>query len=136
MKKQLGVVMAMFIVILCSSCNGSDERENNLYGETGNVSYEQKDDLSDYKPMIYVKNSLYAETGNVFDNIPENSDLIGIVRNHVYQNEKIGQEEFTSNVMPLGSEIYLDEMNSGVLYIKFLRESEEKYAEYAIINNE
>lgn len=108
MKKQLGVVMAMFIVILCSSCNGSDERENNLYGETGNV----------------------------FDNIPENSDLIGIVRNRVSQNEKIGQEEFTSNVMPLGSEIYLDEMNSGILYIKFLRESEEKYAEYAIINNE
>lgn len=146
MKKVLSIMMAIFIVILYSACNDSDERKINLsdykpmvyvkkslYGETGNDSDEQEDNLSDYKPMIYVKKSLYGETGNIFDSISEKITLIGTVKKLVPQNEKMGKEEFSSNAMPLGSEIYLDETNSEIIYIKFFSEGKEKYAEYAII---
>lgn len=135
-------MIVIFTVALCSACTGSDERENNLsdyktgnyeknrlYGNSGNDS----DALPDYKPMIYVNHSLYGETGEVFESISEKATFIGTVQKLVSQNEAMVDEEFSSNAMPLGSELYLDETDAGIIYVKILKEGRETYAEYATI---
>lgn len=110
--------MAVCIVVMCSGCNGSDKQQN---------------ELSDYKPMIYVENNLYGDTGNIYDSISDSVSLIGTIEKFVPQDEKMGEEEFSSNAMPVGCEVYLDETNPEMVYVKFLKEGKEMYAEYEII---
>ena len=118
MKKITSIIMAICIVVMCSACNGSSEQQN---------------ELSDYKPMIYIKNNLYGDTGNIHNSISDAASLIGTIEKLVPQDEEMSKEEFSSNVMPVGSEIYFDEENPEFVYIKFLQEGKEMYAEYAII---
>ena len=126
MKKIASIIMAACIVVMCSGCNGSDKQQN---------------ELSDYKPMIYVENNLYGDTGNIYDSISDTASLIGTIEKLVpqnekkvkIQNEKMGKEDFSSNAMPVGCEVYLDETNPEMVYVKFLKEGKEMYAEYAII---
>lgn len=118
MKKIASIIMAACIVVMCSGCNGSDKQQN---------------ELSDYKPMIYVENNLYGDTGNIYDSISDTASLIGTIEKLVPQNEKMGKEDFSSNAMPVGCEVYLDETNPEMVYVKFLKEGKEMYAEYAII---
>lgn len=118
MKKLISIIMAVCIVVMCSGCNGSDKQQN---------------ELSDYKPMIYVENNLYGDTGNIYDSISDSVSLIGTIEKFVPQDEKMGEEEFSSNAMPVGCEVYLDETNPEMVYVKFLKEGKEMYAEYEII---
>lgn len=118
MKKVASIIMAICIIAMCSACNSSDVQQN---------------ELSDYKPMIYVENNLYGETGKVHNSISDEVSFIGTIEKLVPQDEEMCREEFSSNAMPLGSEIYLDETNPEIAYVKFLQEGKEMYAEYAII---
>lgn len=83
--------------------------------------------------MIYVENNLYGDTGNIHNSISDTASLIGTIEKLVPQDEEMGKEEFSSNAMPVGCEIYLDETNPKIVYVKFLKEGKEIYSEYKII---
>lgn len=120
MKKAASIIMAICMISVCSACNSSDAEQNVLVG-------------GDYKPTVCVEGNLYGDTGYVCGSISEQAILIGTIEKLIPQNEKISMEEFLSNSMPVGSEIYLDESDSDIIYIKFLQEGKEKYSIYEMI---
>jgi hypothetical protein len=77
------------------------------------VSFE----LTDYRPMIFARGILYGETANVVGSLPDGAFMIGAVERMVAQYIPMAHENITSNAMPIGSEIYLEE-DSNIIYVQ------------------
>lgn len=90
-------------------------------------------ELSDYRPMIYVQDNLYGETADVVSTLPDGVTYIGKVEKVVPQNEPMARENFTSNALPEGSEIYCNESEPDVVYVKLSDTTQQQYSKYTII---
>lgn len=93
----------------------------------------EKNELNDYRPMIYVKDKLYGETGDTVTTIPNEAVYIGAVEKVVPQNKAMVKENFTSNLLPVGSEIYYNKADSNIIYVKVLDTTQEQYSKYIVI---
>ena len=119
MKKMEFFLMSMFMVLLVTACSyGKGTTEN---------------ELSDYRPMLYVRDNLYGQTADVVNTLPDIAVSIGAIEKVVPQNEPMVQENFTSNTLQTGSKIYFDETTPDIIYVKLIDATEEKYSIYTII---
>lgn len=119
MKKILLFFVSINLIFIILACSSKKEADNEI--------------LSDYRPMIYVQNSLYGETGDVVDVLPNDMIYIGAIESIVSQNEPMRLENFTSNTLSVGSEIYTSKSNSEVIYVKLLNSDQVRYSIYVVI---
>jgi hypothetical protein len=119
MKKVAFFIIGVSLILMISACSS-------VKGTTSN-------ELSDYRPMIYVQDNLYGETSDVISTLPGGATYIGTVNKVVPQNEPMVRENFTSNALAVGSEIYYNESDPGVVYIKLSDTTEEQYSKYIVI---
>lgn len=119
MKKTALLLICVSMILMITACSSKKGTANN--------------ELSDYRPMIYVQDNLYGETADVVSTLPEGTTYIGKVEKVVPQNEPMVRENFTSNALSEGSEIYYNESDSDVVYIKLSDTTEEQYSKYTII---
>lgn len=118
-KKMSLFLICMGMVLLISACSAEKGTEEN--------------ELSDYRPMIYVKDNLYGETADTVSTLPNEAVYIGTIEKVVSQNAPMVQENFTSNLVPVGSEIYYNELDQNVIYVKRLDTTQEPYSKYIAI---
>jgi hypothetical protein len=119
--KKIGLfLICVSMVLLISACSAERGTE--------------KSELPDYRPMIYVKDNLYGETADTVSTLPNKAVYIGAVEKVVPQNEPMVQENFTSNLLPVGSEIYYNESDPNVIYVKLLGTTKEQYSKYIAID--
>ncbi len=119
MKKMALILAGVGMVFMLSACPAEK-------GTTG-------DQLSDYRPMIYVRDNLYGETADVVGALPEEAAYIGTIKKVVPQNEPMVRENFSSNALPEGSEIYYSESEPDAIYVKLADTSKEQYSKYTAI---
>ncbi|GAA4296903.1 hypothetical protein GCM10023142_36110 [Anaerocolumna aminovalerica] len=120
MKKIALFLIGISIVLTISGCSSkNDDNSNN--------------ELSDYKPMIYVQDNLYGETSDVVDALPDETVYIGTINKLVSQSEPMVHENFTSNTLPEGSELYYNESDPDVVYVKLPDTNQVRYSKYTII---
>lgn len=118
MKRFFALVLFVFTLCVLSSC-ANTETEQESFG--------------DYRPMIYVNDTLYAETSEVLSELPEGADLIGTIEKLVSQSEAMVKENFCSNSISVGSEIYYDSSNAEQVYVKLDSDANAEYSIYEII---
>lgn len=116
MKKIGLLIISLCIVLFISACT----KENDLH----------KDELSDYKPMVYVQDQLYGDTGDVSSALPNGAVAIGTIQKVVPQNEPMVDENLISNTLPVGSEVFADELNPHIIYVKISNKSLDQYLAY------
>lgn len=116
MRKLSVLFVGLLVLHLVSACSSE------------NIS--TKNDMSDYRPMIYVQNSLYGETAEVVNTLPKEAVSIGDIEKNVPQTEPMIQENFTSNCLPIGSEIFYKEADASMIYVKL---SNGEYSVYTAI---
>lgn len=124
MKKTALFLICVSMILMITACSSKKDTSNN--------------ELSDYKPMIYVQDNLYGETADVVSTLPDGATYIGKVEKVVPQNEPMVREDFTSNALPEGSEIYYNESDPDVVYVKLSDTTQqdttqEQYSKYTII---
>ena len=108
--------MSVCMVLLLSACSEDKVATEN--------------ELSDYRPMIYVQDKLFGETADVISNLPEKAVSVGTIEKVVPQNEPMERTNFTSNLLQIGSEIYCDEADPSVVYVKL---PDVRYSVYSTI---
>lgn len=118
MKTKLILVSLIAALMLCS-CKSSRDAINQL---------------SDYRPMVFVNDTLYGETSKVVSELPSGVERIGTIIKIVSQSEPMINENFCSNNCPIGSEIYYSEETPGTVFIKIVSPDIEQYSVYEIIN--
>lgn len=89
--------------------------------------------LGDYPPMVYVQDSLYKETSDMTTVLPNDMIFLDTIKKNVPQNESMPQENFVSNVLPIGSKVFWNELDSSIIYIQFSDGTQEKYLKYSIV---
>ncbi|KPU46066.1 hypothetical protein OXPF_05490 [Oxobacter pfennigii] len=119
MKKIALFLIGVSMVLMISAC----------FSEKGTA----KNELSDYRPMIYVQDALYGGTADVISILPDEAVYIGTVEKVVPQNEPMVRENFVSNTLSAGSEIYYSESDPNVIYVKLSDTSQEQYSKYIAI---
>lgn len=119
MKKICMFLICVSIVLLIQACSAEKGTEKNK--------------LADYRPMIYVKDNLYGETADTVSTLPNETVYIGTVEKVVSQNEPMVRENFASNLLPVGSEIYYNEPDPNVIYVRLLGTTQEQYSKYIAI---
>ena len=82
------------------------------------IEISQSQMLGDYKPMIFIQDILYGDTGNVINDLPDNSDMIGVIETVVPQNAPMVKENNTSNLVQAGSEVYAVPSDSCKIYVR------------------
>lgn len=80
--------------------------------------------------MIYVNDSIYYETADVLLEIPSKAEIIGSILEKVSQNKPMVNENFYSNCLPVGSEIYYDKDAPDIIYAKIDSDGTTKYSVY------
>ena len=118
MKKIGLLILCLSIAITMMACSANNDGAN--------VS-------SDYKPMVYVQDVIYGDTGKVIDALPSDALLIGSIEKAVSQNEPMVEENYTSNSLPVGSEIYTSESEVSMIYIKLSGTSSDQFLIYEVI---
>ncbi len=118
MKKIALFLIGISSVLTISGCSSKKDNSN---------------ELSDYKPMLYVQDNLYGETSDVVDALPDGTVYIGTINKLVSQSEPMVHENFTSNALPESSELYYNESNPDVVYVKLLDTNQVRYSKYTII---
>ena len=118
MKRFWTLVLFVFSLCILSACTNSQSEQENL---------------GDYRPMIYVNDTLYAETSEVLSELPKGTDFIGTIEKTVSQSEAMVEENFCSNSIPVGSEIYYDSTNEDLLYSKLDSDGNTEYSIYEMI---
>ena len=88
------------------------------YNITLNVTEIANEMLSAYRPMIFLHDVIYGETADVVSYLPANAFLIGTIERVVPQTVPMIQVDFTSNAMPIGSEIYRTEDCPNAIYVQ------------------
>lgn len=116
MKKMCMILICVGMFLLTPACSAEKGTEKN--------------ELSDYRPMIYVKDNLYGQTADTVSTLPNEAVYIGSVEKVVPQNEPMVRENFTSNLLPVGSEIYYNESDPNVIYVRLLDTTQEQYLKY------
>ena len=117
--KKIGLhILCLLIAITMMACSANSNDTNGA---------------SDYKPMVYVQDTIYGDTGKVISTLPSEAILIGSIEKTVPQNEPIVEENFTSNALPVGSEIYMSESAAFVIYIKLSGTSPSQFLIYEVI---
>lgn len=119
MKKTGLFLMSLCMALWVIACSGHED-----------VS---ESELSDYRPMLYVQDNLYGETSDTVNTLSDDAVCIGTIVRVVSQNEPMIHENFTSNLLQEGSEIYFDETSLDTVYVKLMDSPEEQYAVYIII---
>lgn len=88
----------------------------------------------DCKPMIFAAGTLYEDIAHVAYELPEGAALLGTVARQVPQNEPMVKEELCANTMPAGTELYRDEADPGLLYVRLTPEGgTERYGVYQVM---
>lgn len=118
MKIKLVLTLIVVAIVLCS-CASNPGSDNNL---------------SDYRPMIFVNDSLYGETGEILFEVPNGTESIGTILKTVSQNEPMVNKNYYSNNCPVGSELYYDEKSPSALYVKIGLVENERYSVYEAID--
>jgi hypothetical protein len=124
MKKTVLFLICVSMILMITACSSKKDTANN--------------ESSDYRPMIYVQDNLYGETADVVSTLPDGATCIGKVEKVVPQNEPMVRENFTSNALPEGSEIYYNKSDPDVVYVKLSDTTQEdttqkQYSKYTII---
>jgi len=117
MRKKISIFcLAISFTFLCIGCAKSDNAEQ-IQG-------------TDYKPMIFVNGTLYGDTGKYVNTLPDNWEHIGDIENVVSQSEPMVKEEFTSNTLTIGDEIFGSDSESNKIYVKV---STDKFLLYEVM---
>lgn len=88
----------------------------------------------DDTPMIFAAGTLYESINYVACELPEGAVLLGTVARQVPQNEPMVKEELCANTIPAGTELYRDEADPGLLYVKLAPEGgTERYGVYQVM---
>jgi hypothetical protein len=123
MKKKIAIGVFIVVCSLAFSALAltacSDKKESTTEGQLG-----------EYRPMIFIQNTIYGETADVVSTLPENAIGIGTIEKVVSQNEPMVRENFTSNLLPAGSQVFCDEVDLNVIYVLLPLNSEARYAIY------
>ncbi len=74
-----------------------------------------------YKPMISSGDDLFGETGHTKQKLPDEWELLGIIEKEVSQTEPMvkGEKYYIANYLPVGTEIYGNVEEPGVIYAKY-----------------
>lgn len=84
----------------------------------------------DYPPQIFVNDSVYRGTGHTVSVIPEEAVCLGSITEVVPQHEPMVHENFYSNTLPAGTELYSPALDQRVIYAKVVTSSGEYYSKY------
>jgi len=87
----------------------------------------------DYRPMVYVQDALYGETADAINTLPEEAVFIGTIGSIVPRNEPMVRENFTSNLLPIGSQVFCDEADLTIVYVLLPLNSKAQYSVYEAI---
>ena len=85
---------------------------------------------SDYPPQIFVNDSIYHGTGHTVSVMPDDADYLGSITEVVPQHEPMVHENFYSNALPAGTELYSSALDQSVVYAKVETSSGESYSRY------
>ena len=107
MKKQRNIVMLTIICVLLLSAMFA--------------GCSKKEELWDYKPMVSIGNNLYGDTGDTKDELPVEWVMLGEVEKEAPQHEPMvkGETYYVANALPVGTEIYGQKKDAGIIYAKF-----------------
>lgn len=86
--------------------------------------------LSDFPPQIFVNGSIYGATGYTVSMIPDDAGYLGSITKVVPQHEPMVHEDFCSNALPAGTELYFSALDPSVVYAKVETSSGESYSKY------
>ena len=70
--------------------------------------------------MISKDNALFGDTGHTKEELPDEWMMIGKVEKNIPQYEPmlIGEEYYISNTVPIGTEIFGNEKDTSIIYVK------------------
>ena len=107
MKKTTIVILLLIVsLIVITACDNKSEQQPD------------NQELGDYRPMIFVNDRLYGDVGIVMISFPDESSLIGTVKNVIPQNVPMVLENFTSNTDLLGSKIMAGTEDLSIIYVQ------------------
>lgn len=84
----------------------------------------------DDPPQIFVNDSIYRGTGHTVSAIPDDAAYLGSITEAVPQYEPMAHENFRSNTLPAGTELYSSALDQSVVYAKVETPSGESYSKY------
>jgi len=125
MKK--AIALGMTLIVLSVVITGCGAKTFNL---KDNELLSVKGQSGAYRPMVYVRDTLYGETADVVSVLPENAVSIGVIEKTVSQYEPMVRENFTSNLLPIGSQVFCDEADLNILYVLLPLDSKVQYSVY------
>jgi len=82
----------------------------------------------DYPPQIFVNDSVYRGTGHTVSVIPEETVCLSSIAEAVPQHKPMVHENFYSNTLPAGTELYSPALDQRVIYAKAATSSGEFYS--------
>ncbi len=84
------------------------------------VHAQERENKWDYRPMISLQNRIYGDTGHTQGTPLEDWVLLGKVGQNVPQTEPMvkGKSHFVSNTLPVGAEIYGDQVDETVIWAR------------------
>lgn len=85
---------------------------------------------SDYPPQIFVNDSIYHGTGHTVSGLPDEASYLGSITEVVPQHEPMVQENFYSNALPAGTELYASSLDPSLVYAKVETPSGGAYSKY------
>ena len=121
------IELGITLIILSVAITGCGAKTFNL---KDNELLSVKGQSGVYRPMVYVQDILYGETADVVGVLPENAVSIGVIEKTVPQNEPMVRENFTSNLLPIGSQVYCDEADLNIVYVLLPLDSKVQYSVY------
>lgn len=94
-----------------------------IIGEGGTIDISDNEPVEgvtvgDYRPMVFVNGALYGDTGEYAIALTDNWKHIGDIENVISQQEPMIKEEFTSNMLDIGDEIYSSDSDPSKIYVK------------------
>lgn len=91
---------------------------------------QRKKELQEYRPMVCIGGELYGEAGDSEKILPDVWKNIGSITKKVSNVEPMPKEEFVSNTLEVGTEIYGNSNEANKIYVKL---SEDKYILYILL---
>lgn len=85
---------------------------------------------SDFPPQIFVNDAIYHGTGYTVSAIPDDAGYLGSITEVVSQHEPMAHENFYSNALPAGTELYSSALDQSLVYAKVETASGEFYSKY------
>lgn len=89
-----------------------------LFFATYFLNRETSPPLSDFPLQVFVDDTSYGSTGHYHSVLPDDADYMGSIINVVPQHEPMVHENFYSNGLSIGTEIYFSKLNPNLIYAK------------------